>query len=564
MQAYFGFPVGTALGPDGAIYVRDSAYGAIRKVMPDGSVSTVVRNLHGYSSFAFAHDQSIYSTRYNVLQRIAPDGSVTDHPYPYNSLFLFQTMDTLAPAPGGGVYIGAGTAILHFSPSTGFNVIAGRLDASGSSDGSRFEARFSDVRDLVVDGAGNIYVAEPWTATVRKIAVDGTVSTFGASGQQGQIDGPAHAARFSMPSSLALHPLGSVWVLEQGIGTIRRIDRDGMVSSPYSWSARLMTETAAYAIGSNASGDLLALHARGILKLQPDGTSVSLAGQTPETQKSSLSSKTTELVGVDASGNSIVRVQTDAGPVLRKIDPMGAPALFGTQASVALSFQDIAPETTNRWAPTGIQMDSSGNLVVAAQLIALPAANSSGRYYGGGLFLVTPDGQLKRLGRWPPTTTSRTPTTIAADEQAVYFVDGSSGDVVRWDRTHGTQEMVLPALSPVAMALHQGNLYLLTPQGTVLKLSGGTVETVVPADMFQKPTSLVAAEDGSLYVADQEVVWKIPHGGTPQVLAGTRGQFGVRLGDAPGSLAPLSSLAVERGGRLHLLSGDALLTVTPR
>jgi hypothetical protein len=65
-------------------------------------------------------------------------------------------------------------------------------------------ARFSSPEGLAIDGADNVYVADNFNYTIRKITPAGEVSTFaGLPGTYGAIDGTGSEARFLQPSALA-------------------------------------------------------------------------------------------------------------------------------------------------------------------------------------------------------------------------------------------------------------------------------------------------------------------------------------------------------------------------
>jgi hypothetical protein len=79
-----------------------------------------------------------------------------------------------------------------------FTTLAGVGNAGpGSRDGSRLYAEFSAPSGLVFDNLGNIYVSDSGNNTVRKIAVNGMVTTLaGAVGVAGNTDGTGVAAQF--------------------------------------------------------------------------------------------------------------------------------------------------------------------------------------------------------------------------------------------------------------------------------------------------------------------------------------------------------------------------------
>jgi streptogramin lyase len=104
--------------------------------------------------------------------------------------------------------------------------IAGRAGYSGRADGTNRDARFNWPGGLAVDSGGNIYVADFFNSTVRKIVpvrTNWVVSTIGGLGTSpGRSDGTNSAARFSGPNGVAVDGWGNVFVADLENNTIRR------------------------------------------------------------------------------------------------------------------------------------------------------------------------------------------------------------------------------------------------------------------------------------------------------------------------------------------------------
>jgi hypothetical protein len=85
---------------------------------------------------------------------------------------------------------------------------------------------------VAVDGAGNVYVADPYNNLIRKITSGGVVTTLaGQAGSSGKTDGIGSAARFSNPSGVAVDDFGNVYVADWGNRVIRKITSGGVVTT---------------------------------------------------------------------------------------------------------------------------------------------------------------------------------------------------------------------------------------------------------------------------------------------------------------------------------------------
>jgi sugar lactone lactonase YvrE len=85
---------------------------------------------------------------------------------------------------------------------------------------------------VAVDSAGNVYVADTWNCTIRKVTPTGGVTTLaGLAGSPGNADGTGSAAQFNQPSGVAVDGAGNVYVADTGNSTIRKVTPDGLVTT---------------------------------------------------------------------------------------------------------------------------------------------------------------------------------------------------------------------------------------------------------------------------------------------------------------------------------------------
>ena len=105
----------------------------------------------------------------------------------------------------------------------------------GYADGEGAHALFQSPTAVTLDGEGNTLVADMDNNCIRKVAPDGTVSVFAGDVDPdtggGYADGPAAKAMFDGPQGVAVGADGSVYVADCNNNSIRKISRDGEVST---------------------------------------------------------------------------------------------------------------------------------------------------------------------------------------------------------------------------------------------------------------------------------------------------------------------------------------------
>ena len=112
-----------------------------------------------------------------------------------------------------------------------FTTLAGPDESPGAIDGTANAARFGGGFYIgpcgpcgaAVDSVGNVYVADSYNQTIRKVTPGGVVTTLaGLAGSYGGADGTGSGARFNYPSGVAVDSAGNVYVADTYNNTIRR------------------------------------------------------------------------------------------------------------------------------------------------------------------------------------------------------------------------------------------------------------------------------------------------------------------------------------------------------
>jgi DNA-binding beta-propeller fold protein YncE len=133
----------------------------------------------------------------------------------------------------GNLYVAesASATVRKISPQGVVTTLAGARGAVGYADGAGAAARFNDPSRLVADANGNVYVTDSGNSVIRRVTPDGVTTTIGGDGTCGSADGRGLAARFCKPRGIALDRLGNLWVADTGNHMLRRIDASGNVTT---------------------------------------------------------------------------------------------------------------------------------------------------------------------------------------------------------------------------------------------------------------------------------------------------------------------------------------------
>lgn len=254
---------------------------------------------------------------------------------------------------------------------------SGKAGAANSSKGS--EASFNSPGGMAVDRSGNVYVADVFNHTIRKITPSGAVSTFAGNGQAGYLDNAKGLqSSFNFPVDLAIDAAGNLFVADEGNNKIRKITPSGTVSTfAGSGAAGSMdnrngvlatfNQPNGIAIDNNSNIYVADQLNHKIRKINPAGIVSTLAGigqpgSADNTIGMLASFNNPRAVAVDAAGN--VYVGDVGNQKIRKITAAGAVStLAGTGASGSQDNQNGL--LSSFYFPNGLAIDSLGNLFVA-------------------------------------------------------------------------------------------------------------------------------------------------------------------------------------------------------
>src|SRR5437899_6964592 len=195
-QAQFKEPQGIAIDSNRAlVFVADSGNNAIRKIAPDGSVTTFAAGFKNPSGLAVASDGTLMvaDSGNDAIRKIAADGSVTTF------ASGFKNPVGVAIASDGTLFVAdSGNNRIRKIENGIVETIAG-TGHDGFVDGAN--AEFKKPSGITLDDAGNILVADSGNNAIRKISSSLT-STISGSSKEGFIDGDPVLAQFKQPSGV--------------------------------------------------------------------------------------------------------------------------------------------------------------------------------------------------------------------------------------------------------------------------------------------------------------------------------------------------------------------------
>ena len=247
--AALAFPWGIETVPGGGFLFADQLNHAIRRVAPDGTISTIAGgNGQGYSG----------------------DGG------PATAAQFWFPRD-VSTTPVGGLLIvdGANHAIRRLAPDGTIATVAGGNGPGHSGDGGpAAEAQLVDPLAVAVTSDGGYLIAQNNDA-IRRVAPDGTITTVAGGNGLGYSGdgGPATDARLHGPTDVAPTTDGGFLIADQGNNAIRRVGPDGVITTVAGVSSPSM-------IAPTADGGFLVADTgnHAVRRVAPDGTIATVAG----------------------------------------------------------------------------------------------------------------------------------------------------------------------------------------------------------------------------------------------------------------------------------------------
>jgi sugar lactone lactonase YvrE len=483
------------------------------------------------------------------IRRVHPDGKIAtfagngtwDHADGEANVSGFESIEGLAFDRQGNLYVADayGRRVRKIDLQGVVTTVAGkggfdpffRTTESYEGDGRpALSATLLSPNAVAVDAAGNLFIADQQGNAVRRVNPEGIITTF---------------ATMPTPYRLSFDGNGQLWVSSLGTAEIRRIAPDG--------SSALVGRLSVSALAAEPGGGMYASAGGLIHALAHDGRTMTLAGTT------NIGSEAEEVPALQArlAMNQLGGVTMGPDRSLhlvssnrvRRLTPEGIVMTVAGGGSPGVTEDGGSATQTGLVSPAGVTLDQEGNLyIVEAPL--------------GRIRKVSPAGVISTF--FADRTRIRNPSMLAAGSDGWIYVLSPEADGQIWRLSPDGRAERLPSGAPgrlTALAADtRGNVYVASegisgrPAQVVRRRPDGAVTPVLGDGLFLRVTALAAAGDGTIYLyAPESGLYKsTPAGGLTRILAPATAPLG--RDDGPAALVNsglIGGMAAGSDGNLY-------------
>jgi trimeric autotransporter adhesin len=240
--AQIGNIQGIAVDHTGAVYLSDTDRNLIRKIDTKGIITTIAgTGVAGYAGDGGAATAAQINLPYGLAADLTGNVYIAD----------LGNNRVRRIAPDGSITTAAGTG----------------LQGSLGDGGLAANAQLNTPRNVAVDAAGNLYIAEFDGHRIRKVTPDGKIATVAGTGVAGFFGdgGLAINAQLAYPAGLTVDRSGNLYVADSQNQRIRKIVPGGIISSVLGGSTTITLLTPV-AVALDAAGDIYVADSTGIVR----------------------------------------------------------------------------------------------------------------------------------------------------------------------------------------------------------------------------------------------------------------------------------------------------------
>lgn len=561
---------GLAVDGAGNVYVADTDNRRIRKIDSSGTITTIA----GTGAWG-------------------PDGDGG----PAKRAGLTAVYGLAADA-GGNLYVADTWADSIRMIDTNGNIVtvAGTgEEGHGGDGGPASEARLDKPRGVATDAAGNLYVADSDNHRIRRVDVSGTITTIAGTGGQGYRGdgGPATEAELSEPHGVSVDAAGNVYIADSGNGVVRRVGLEGTIStvagiSPatsdtHSGSGNGLPIGFPRALAIGPSGEVYVSDSYGdaILRLDEAGTVAKFVGQgQPDLHRPGGTA-------LDASGN--VYVADSSRHRILKIDSSGV-AVTAAGSGEPGNSGDGGPAAAATFSfPSDVAVGDDGALYIAdtgnSQIRKVDSSGAVTTVAGTGKAGFGGDGGPARRARFDsPVAVARGPGGAIyvadrgnlrirrIDAAGIVTTVAGNGESGEAEQGVAATQSPLNALKDIAVD-SEGRVYFTVSRSNrvfridlagQITVAAGTGRWGASGDgglathaRLTSPTGVSVSESDTLYIADSwnHQIRKVTTDGIITTIAGS----GIHGFDGDGS--PATMFALHRPEGVAAVSDKAVIVV---
>lgn len=512
----------------------------------------------------FKHMKSLYLLFVPLLMCIALKNSAQTittiigklNPNPVVATSIGMNLQNAVIDAAGNIYIADPDrhVVRKQSASGMLTTIAGNGLYGFSGDGGQAKAaQLKNPYNVAIDAAGNVYITDSHDNRIRKVAVNGIITTVAGNGTAGFSGdgGPATSAQLNGPNAIAADGAGNIFIADFSNNRVRKVASNGVITTvagngEWGFSGDGGAATAAqfrYPIGvaADAAGNIFIsdltnnrirkVTTGGIITTVAGNGSVGYSGDYVPAVSTSLNSVSGS-VAVDAAGN--IFIPDSYNNRIRKVDAYGTISTVAGNGGSGFSGDGSGAGEAQVANPTGVCVDAAGNLYISSN---------------------------RRIRKVAPNSLI---TTVSGNGAG-----GLSGD--------GGQALYAQLYFPNDVIITAaGNMLIANPPDNCVRKvdANGIITTIAgngspgfsgdggPASSAQLnfPTSVATDNAGNIYIADafNLRIRKINPAGVITTVAGngTRGYSGDGGPAGSATLRYVSSLATDAAGNLYIADRD--------